>query len=87
MAIVVELDKNRNDALSIYVDNEGIDALILYLQELKKGPARSHNNLMTKAWAGNELSEEVQSEGRLIHKVDLIKTDRILPESGKNSLN
>ncbi|MEK6553725.1 MAG: Imm32 family immunity protein [Bdellovibrionota bacterium] len=59
--------------IEIYCDSEGLDSLIKQLNFLKNNN-ESHVHLMTKSWAGTELSEKVQGKGNLlIHKMTIAK--------------
>lgn len=52
------------EELEIFLDHEGLDLLMRKLQTVKdKG---GHVHLMTPAWAGNELSEEIQRPGNTL---------------------
>lgn len=50
--------------VEVFCDAEGLSLLLKQLQHLKAGS--SHIHLMTPAWAGNELGEEVIGKGNLL---------------------
>jgi hypothetical protein len=71
--LTVELSP-QGDEIDIHMNREGLNDFIKYLHNLAEGhlPLPCHNHLMTPAWAGNELTDEKQSEnGAVINKVTL----------------
>lgn len=56
-----------SDEIEVHCDLNGLTELIQVLERLKK--TGEHEHLMTPAWGGNELSEEIQGEKtKLINK-------------------
>ena len=71
MLLTVEWQAEQQE-LDIVCDDEGLDLLLDKLQRLKKGGGHTH--LMTPSWAGDELTEEKQTEhGSLINHVRIVK--------------
>lgn len=65
------------DELEIHCDRRGLAELIRILSEIARSEGRAHDHLMTPAWGGGELSEELQGEtGRLLHKVTVRLWDK-----------
>jgi hypothetical protein len=65
------------DELEIHCDRRGLAELIRILSELAQSEGRAHDHLMTPAWGGGELSEELQGEtDRLLHKVTVRVWDK-----------
>lgn len=58
-------------AIEIFCDSDGLETLVRKLEILRaKG---GHVHLMTPAWAGDELTEEVQGEGnRLLNHLRIV---------------
>jgi hypothetical protein len=77
------------EELEIHCDRRGLNELIRILERLVLAKGQSHDHLMTPAWGGTELSEEMQNEAnRLLHKVtvrlwDEAKAPRRGPERAK----
>ena len=70
MKISVELVANR-DEVEIYLDNEGIDDLIMQLRFLKK--PGDHVHFFTKEWGGEPLSSETHlPENKTIHHLRIV---------------
>ena len=63
----------RISEVAICFDQEGLDVLWRELERLKQ--KRGHSHLMTPAWAGNELTEEVQGGEKyvLINHLRLVR--------------
>lgn len=60
------------EELEIHCDRRGLTELIRILSRLAHSAGQSHDHLMTPAWGGAELSEELQGEtNRLLHKVTI----------------
>ena len=60
------------DVLEIHLDREGLEILESQLEWLRKG--ETHVHLKTKAWAGEELSDELQGEGdHLVNHVKIMR--------------
>lgn len=68
----VEYDK-KGEMVGIHLNNIGIDQLILTLQQLKKSTGNEHSHLMTKAWGGDELSDELQNSDSNIQLINHLK--------------
>ncbi|PJZ65557.1 hypothetical protein CH371_11490 [Leptospira wolffii] len=67
--LTFELSPER-DLLDIHCDAAGLEQLILTLSRLRN--KRDHEHLMTPSFGGNELSEDVQSNGsHLLHMVTI----------------
>jgi len=71
MILTVEWQPGQQE-LDIVCDDEGIDLLLDKLRKLKRTGGHAH--LMTPSWAGDELTEEKQTEhGALINHVRIVK--------------
>ena len=69
MILTVEHNE-KQEAIEVYCDNEGLDLLIRNLNNLKKN--KGHLHFMTPSWAGNELTEEKQNrENTLINHLKI----------------
>lgn len=65
MIFTVEWNE-RQQAVEIYCDTEGVLSFIRRLEALRQ--SGGHEHFMTPAWAGNELTEGVQGNGNeLLH--------------------
>ena len=72
---IKDISKPESSEVEIYVDREGLSLLINKLKTLEsKG---GHVHLMTPAWAGNELNEELIGEGNTLinHICIMLKPD------------
>ena len=71
--LTFEFTPNEKE-IEIHLNEEGLRNLIYYLDRLLKNPGKEsqHNHLMTRSWAGHELTEEKQGEDNtLINKVTI----------------
>jgi hypothetical protein len=60
------------DELEIHADREGLALLEKQLRALLSG--ERHVHLMTKAWAGQDLSEDVQTpDHKLLNHVKIVR--------------
>ena len=70
MLLSVEYQPNLEE-LDIMCDSDGLDLLIEKLNKLKQHGGHAH--LMTPSWAGNELTEDRQTDnGTLINHVRVV---------------
>ena len=70
MLLTVEYQRDLQE-LDIVCDEDGIESLIDHLKRLKQ--RGGHTHLMTPSWAGDELTEESQTEGgSLINHVRIV---------------
>lgn len=78
MILTVELNEDLQ-AVEITFDREGLAQLLQRLNHLSQRDAPDHDHLRTPAWAGTELSEELQGApgNRLFHHLRL----QLVPES------
>jgi hypothetical protein len=78
MKLTVEIETGEHPEVAVCFDAEGLEVLLRKLEYLKSNGGHLH--LMTPAWAGDDLSEEVVggSGYRLIHSLRLV----CLPEAG-----
>lgn len=75
MLLTVEYQANVQE-LDIVCDDEGIELLMDRLRKLRDGGG-GHTHLMTPSWAGDELTEERQTEaGLLVNHVRIVLTRR-----------
>lgn len=58
MLLTVEKQKSEQGEVAICFDREGLEFLIFQLSKLRE--RHDHFHLMTPAWAGHELTEELQ---------------------------
>ena len=71
MILTVEWQAEQQE-LDIVCDDEGLEVLLAKLLKLKK--SGGHTHLMTPSWAGDELTEEKQTDhGDLINHVRIVK--------------
>jgi len=64
--VLLTVEYNKDGAVEIHLDKEGLDFLIERLDKLRKHGG--HDHLKTPSWAGWELTEEKQgTENELIH--------------------
>jgi hypothetical protein len=56
-----------NDAVELYLDDAGIDALIAQLQSLRG--QTTHIHMMTPTWGGKELGEAVRHGSLVNHLI------------------
>ena len=70
--LTIELNED-GDVVEIHCNASGLASLREALDRLLESPEQTnHEHLMTPAWGGSELSEDVQGEGnRLVHHVKL----------------
>jgi hypothetical protein len=74
MLLTVEYQPQQEE-LDIVCDVAGLELLITKLNQLKQNGGHTH--LMTPAWAGDELTEERQTEtGMLVNHVRLVLLDK-----------
>ena len=65
LTVQITREENMNNAEVIFLcDSEGLNFLILQLQELRE--ISGHIHLMTPAWAGNELTENMLGSGNIL---------------------
>jgi hypothetical protein len=70
MVLTIEY-QNEAEELDIVCDLSGLELFISHLQKLKRDGGHIH--LMTPSWAGDELTEEKQSEnGVLINHLRVV---------------
>ncbi len=71
--MIINFEHRLDDELVIFMDNEGIDKMIDYLNILKI-PNETHYHLMTDSWGGTELNEfQYLKDATLINQVRLQK--------------
>jgi Immunity protein 32 len=72
MILTVELNDDQ-EAVEVTFDSEGLALLLERLTRLGQRDAPNHDHLKTPAWAGYELSEELQGgpRNRLVHHLRL----------------
>ena len=72
--MLLTVEYNEAGFVEFFMDEEGREALVTYLNRLDvKNREIDHDHLMTPAWAGDELSEELQNaDNVLINKLNLI---------------
>jgi hypothetical protein len=77
MKLTVELQKGAHPEVALCFDAEGLDVLIRKLEHLRSKV--DHLHLMTPAWAGQELTEELAGgeQYQLINSLRLVR----LPDS------
>ena len=70
--LTIELNED-GDVVEIHGDTHGLASLRDIIERLLESPEQiDHAHLMTPAWGGNELSEDVQRESNsLVHHVKL----------------
>ncbi|NPU99714.1 MAG: immunity protein 32 [Candidatus Omnitrophica bacterium] len=56
---------NKDERLEIHLNQEGLNDLIAYLENLKS-KYKDHLHLMTDTWGGNELTNEKQGKDNLL---------------------
>ncbi len=78
MKLTVELQKGEQPEVALCFDAEGLDVLIRKLEYLRRSKV-DHLHLMTPAWAGQELTEEVAG-GQGYHLINSLRLVR-LPDS------
>ena len=62
---MLTFEYNDSDGtLEVFFDAEGKELLVGVLQKIKE--PGDHNHLMTPAWSGYELSEELQGVGNIL---------------------
>ena len=76
MKLTVELEKSEQPEVALCFDAEGLDLLIRKLEHLRSKV--DHLHLMTPAWAGQDLTEELAGGGKykIINSLRLVR----LPE-------
>ncbi len=79
MLLTVEKQKSDQGEIAICFDKEGLEFLISKLTRLRDRP--DHLHLMTPAWAGNELSEELQGGDR--YELCNSLSSSVSPEGGQ----
>ncbi|MCC7308428.1 MAG: immunity protein 32 [Acidobacteria bacterium] len=69
--MLLTFEYNTKGVVEIFMDKEGRRSLIESLERLSPGETKmDHDHLMTPAWAGAELTDEVQNaENQLINMV------------------
>lgn len=77
MKLTVELQKGEHPEVALCFDAEGLDLLIRKLEHLRSKGVHLH--LMTPAWAGQELTEELAG-GQQYHLINSLRLVR-LPDS------
>jgi Immunity protein 32 len=77
MKLTVELQKSLHPEVALCFDSEGLDLLIRKLEHLRS--KIDHLHLMTPAWAGHELTEDLAGgeQFQLINSLRLVR----LPDS------
>lgn len=77
--MVLTFEYNANGVVEVFMDEVGRELLINTLQRLSITASEiDHDHLMTPAWAGAELTEELQNpSNELINKVTvfLVRAD------------
>lgn len=62
--------RDSGEEIEIHCNEEGLDALIHYLEIVKHH--KTHEHLFSDEWGGNELTSEVQGAGnKLVNKVTI----------------
>ena len=71
--MLLAVEYNPKGVVELVMDEEGRGHLIRVIQRLTlEKPLGGHDHLMTEAWAGNELSEELQNtENELINQLNI----------------
>jgi hypothetical protein len=69
MKLSFHVTGDTNSTLEVLLDAEGRDLLIRLLQKIKE--PGDHDHLMTPAWGGHELTEEVLEVSILVHQVNI----------------
>lgn len=72
--MLITVEYNTKGVVEIYMDDEGLNLLIDRLTKLKRHSGKGeHDHLMTSAWSGWELAEQVHGDGNeLVHHLCLI---------------
>ena len=73
ITVEVELDESNEpkDAVSIYMDQEGLDEFIARLQLLRRNED-DHLHLMSESWGLGDLSESrIGKNSRIVHHLKL----------------
>ena len=73
MKLTVELQRGEHPEIALCFDAEGLDLLIRKLEHLREKV--DHLHLMTPAWAGQELTEELAGgeQYQLINSLRLVR--------------
>ncbi len=71
--MLLTVEYNSKGVVELAMDEEGRELLIRSIQRLSLDkPLGSHDHLMTKSWAGTELTEEIQNpENELINQLNI----------------
>ncbi|MBN8888574.1 MAG: immunity protein 32 [Rudaea sp.] len=73
MKLTVELQKGEDPEVALCFDAEGLGVLLRKLEYLRSNVGHLH--LMTPAWAGQELTEELAGgeKYQLLHSLRLVR--------------